>query len=127
MRYIKHFIVHCSATPNDRDIRAANIRRWHVEENGWSDIGYHYVITRGGVVEAGRPLDKAGAHVAGRNSDSIGVCMVGNDQFTDEQYVALRNLHTVIKTVVPEIEVSGHRDWTNAKTCPNFDAKEFLS
>ncbi len=51
MRTINKLIVHCSDTPNDRFVSVDDIRKWHVEENGWSDIGYHYVIYRNGDVK----------------------------------------------------------------------------
>lgn len=56
MRKIDEIIVHCSATPEGRDVSMADIRRWHVEERGWSDVGYHFVVTLDGTVHIGRPL-----------------------------------------------------------------------
>ena len=44
MRIINEIIVHCSDTPEGRNDKAEDIRRWHVNGNGWSDIGYHYVV-----------------------------------------------------------------------------------
>ncbi len=43
-RKINKIIVHCSATQEGRHIDVDEIRRWHVEGRGWSDIGYHYVV-----------------------------------------------------------------------------------
>lgn len=47
MRELDRIILHCSATPEGRDIDAAIIRKWHTNPQpygrGWSDIGYHYV------------------------------------------------------------------------------------
>ena len=51
MRNINKIIVHCSATPEDRDVSIDTIRKWHVEDNGWSDIGYHWVIPLSGSIE----------------------------------------------------------------------------
>jgi hypothetical protein len=48
---VKYIIVHCSATPEGRDVKAEEVRRWHVEENGWSDIGYHWIIELDGELE----------------------------------------------------------------------------
>jgi len=53
------------------------IREWH-KKKGFSDIGYHYVITRSGIILDGRELGTVGAHALHRNADSIGVCMIGN-------------------------------------------------
>jgi len=100
MRTINKIIVHCSATPEGRDVSPEEITRWHVEENGWSDVGYHFIITLDGVVHYGREVERAGAHVRGHNSDSIGICYVGGldenfiakDTRTEEQKEALVNL-----------------------------------
>jgi N-acetylmuramoyl-L-alanine amidase len=81
-------VVHHSASPLSTTIR--DIRKWHVEENGWSDVGYHFVIESDGTVRAGRPLDRIGAHARGRNATHIGICLVGYDKFTDAQLKSLR-------------------------------------
>ena len=125
MRTINKLIVHCSATPNDRNVSVADIRDWHTNGNGWSDIGYHYVITRDGVIHPGRPIELTGAHCYGHNANSIGVCLVGNDEFPN-QFDSLRHLYSTLKHVYPGIEAYGHRDFTDAKTCPNFEVKEIL-
>ena len=77
MRKIRKIIIHCSATKEGHDIDAAEIKKWHVEGNGWSDIGYHYVIKLDGTVEEGRPLERSGAHTLNHNFDSIGICYIG--------------------------------------------------
>jgi len=74
---IARIIVHCSATPPDMSIGVSEIRDWHVNQNKWSDIGYHFVIKRGGLIQQGRDIELAGAHAEGHNSDSIGICLVG--------------------------------------------------
>jgi N-acetylmuramoyl-L-alanine amidase len=127
MRAINKIIVHCSATPNDRVVTVEEIRRWHVEGNGWQDIGYHYVIYRNGEVHSGRPLKIVGAHCAGQNTGSIGICLIGDDKFTPEQFNSLRILHKAFADMIPSIEIYGHRDFTKAKTCPNFEVKDILN
>jgi N-acetylmuramoyl-L-alanine amidase len=131
MRKINKIIVHCSYTFPEMDIGAAEIRAWHVNDNKWRDIGYHFVIRRNGVIEDGRPLREAGAHVAGQNADSIGVCLVGgrgrsgrqDTNFTHAQWVALYRLVAKLENEFPGAEVAGHNDFTNGKTCPTFDVK----
>lgn len=137
MRDIRKIIIHCSYTRPNQDIDAATIRDWHVNGNGWRDIGYHYVIKRDGTVEKGRPDSQAGAHVAGQNSDSIGVCLVGgmhqerkepDCNFTDAQWHSLSTLVDELVDKYPQTQynVSGHRDWDNGKACPCFDVKAWL-
>lgn len=117
-------IIHCSDTPNHREVTAAEIGRWH-RERGFDGIGYHWVIRRSGLTEAGRPGWKEGAHCAahGMNHHSIGVCMVGKDTFTIAQWrsLALLILELDSDPAHPML-VAGHRDFEPRKTCPNFDA-----
>ena len=112
------------------DIGVKEIRQWHLDR-GWNDVGYHFVIRRDGTLELGRTVDQIGAHVQGRNADSIGVCLVGGRStgskapdcnFTRQQWGALSLITQNLASQYPDAKVSGHRDHTNAKTCPNFDA-----
>lgn len=134
MRDINLIVVHCSATPPSMDIGVNEITEWHINGNGWSDIGYHNVIRRDGTLEHGRDLAIAGAHAKGYNSYSIGVCLIGGvdennepeNNFTDEQFKTLRGyIDTMID--VFNADVLGHRDLPNVnKACPSFDVKEWL-
>lgn len=56
---------------------AATIHRWH-QANGWSGMGYHFLVRKNGTIERGRPEDTIGAHCLSHNSDSIGICFEGN-------------------------------------------------
>ena len=69
-------VVHCSATRPQMDIGANTIREWHISR-GFNNVGYALVIRRNGLLEIGPDLDDVGAHVAGHNSKSIGLCLVG--------------------------------------------------
>lgn len=128
-RRITEVIVHCSATPAGRDVTAADIRRWHKEERGFADIGYHFVVRLDGTVECGRPLAKTGAHCRGHNSRSVGVCYAGGiggdgrpaDTRTQAQREALLGLLTALCRRFPGAVIHGHRDFA-PKACPCFDA-----
>lgn len=74
-------IVHHSASDDHPGLDLDDIRRWHMEGRGWSDIGYHFVVEQIGdtwVALMGRPLYRGGAHCVGHNSKAIGICFVGN-------------------------------------------------
>ena len=130
MRDIKKIIVHCSATPEGRDVSTAEIKRWHTEERGWSDIGYHWVIELHGSRHLGRHEEVTGAHRKGHNSDSIGICYVGGtdvdrdpkDTRTEEQKAEMINLLSELLDKYPDSVIYGHRDFAD-KACPSFDAK----
>ena len=129
MRKITKIIVHCADTPEGRDDKAADIRRWH-KARGFNDIGYHYVVDLDGTIEPGRDVEIAGAHTTGHNADSIGVCYIGGadknmkpkDPRTEEQTTALRLLLKYLVQKSPGAKINGHRDFAN-KSCPSFDAK----
>ncbi|WP_290890622.1 N-acetylmuramoyl-L-alanine amidase [Arenimonas sp.] len=55
-------------------------------------IGYHFVIDVDGTVLTGRGLDEPGAHAAGFNAESIGICLVGTASYTRAQWRALTEL-----------------------------------
>lgn len=139
MRDIKQLIIHCSYTKPGMDIGAKEIRQWHTDPkprgNGWSDIGYHYVIRRNGKLEYGRAEETVGAHVAGHNAHSIGICLVGgmsekgiaDCNFTYRQYQQLRRLVTNLGKRYPDAELLGHRDIPGvSKSCPVFDVRAFF-
>ena len=132
---IRHLVVHCAATPPSSDIGVEAIDRWH-RERGWRKVGYHYVITRDGLVQFGRCADEMGAHVKGRNDTSIGICLVGGvdeegepeDNYTPNQQVSLRALLEALQYAYPEAEVVGHRDFPEVdKACPCFDVQEWYT
>ncbi|NBN64121.1 N-acetylmuramoyl-L-alanine amidase [Pannonibacter tanglangensis] len=132
MRHVDTIVVHCSATPEGRPVDVQTIRRWHLAR-GWSDIGYHFVIDLSGRVHTGRPIAQIGAHVAGHNAGSIGICYVGGvdanlkpkDTRTIQQKHALRELIASLCEEYPSIKtVCGHRDFAGVKkACPSFDAR----
>ena len=130
MRDIDKIIVHCSATPEGRDISAATIDKWH-KERGWSGIGYHFVVKLDGTIEYGRMVDKVGAHCKGHNKSSIGICYIGGcdsdmnakDTRTSQQIASMLELIRILKKMHPGVEVFGHRDFST-KECPSFDAKK---
>ncbi len=130
MRRIDKIIIHSSATPPDMDIGVPEIDKWH-KDRGFSQIGYHFVIRRDGVIERGRPVCVSGAHARGHNLHSIGICWIGGydtdfntaDNRTDEQKTTMIMLIKSLLVVFPISDVFGHRNVKNTK-CPSFDAKK---
>jgi hypothetical protein len=170
MRDIKLIVIHCSASPNDRTLftgkpgqpgfmtPAQEIDAWHkarafTRSTYWrgrqnaslTSIGYHFLIARNGALFTGRHEDEVGAHATGWNSASLGICMVGTDEFTPEQWTTLRACVSgiagkyAIPLAPPELKVvdrkgfvvrkgvCGHRDLPGvAKVCPGFDVQNWL-
>ena len=127
MREIDTIIVHCAATSGDVD--AETIDRWH-KDRGWKGIGYHVVVRQNGSVETGRGLGEVGAHARGHNANSIGICLAGGldptKGYTAAQWASLAGLCKGLKEQY-DVQIIGHNDVTDEKTCPNFDVKHWAS
>ena len=125
MRQINEIIIHCS----DSDVQAHDdiriIRKWHVEERGWRDVGYHYFIRKDGVIQRGRALDQIGAHCGGHNRASVGICLSGRSEFTDVQFCSLHELLKDLYNEFGKIRTVGHYAYSE-KTCPNFNVEDYL-
>jgi len=91
-------VIHHTASP---DWSVERIRKIHVEERGWDDVGYHFIIRENGDIEKGRSLYKQGAHARGRNN-RVGIALTGYDDFTDKQIASLKKL--IKKLGVKDIE-----------------------
>lgn len=142
---VKFIVIHCSATAPTLDIGAEEIGRWH-RERGFLRIGYHFVVRRDGSIERGRALNAPGAHAAGFNDKSIGICWVGGvdakgavqDNRTTAQRATLARLVSEMVRQFPGAEVVGHRDLSPDKNgdgvvspnewlkgCPSFDVRKW--
>lgn len=138
---VREIAVHCVATRPEWLATAglaaqrAEIRRWHVEDNGWRDIGYHWLIGRAGDVLAGRAETQIGAGIEGHNSGVIHVCLIGgfgasetdpfSRHFTGSQDTSLRQLLLGISMRTQITRISGHNEWA-AKACPGFNVPHWL-
>ncbi len=132
---VTEIILHCADTRPDwmagRPLteKVGEIRRWHVQQRGWRDIGYHWVIDRDGAVAPGRRETEIGAHVEGHNRGTIGICLLGGygataddrfeRNFTVAQAAATLLLIGEIDSRTAIRKVSGHNDYA-AKACPGF-------
>jgi len=121
MRKISSIVVHCSDSDNKKHNHKI-IEEWHVKERGFNSIGYHYIIEWGGQIRIGREIWKAGAHVRGQNSYSIGVCLTAKNFFHLEQIDSLIKLLNNLLYIfnLKTSDVYGHYELDKAKTCPNL-------
>lgn len=153
MRPIKRLVIHCSASVNGRAFTIGDIDRWH-RDRGFKRqeaarlafkpelraIGYHFVIEVDGTLRSGRLPDEVGAHAAGHNADSIGVCIVGTDAYTDAQWKTLVRVVGEMGARFGQLQILGHRDLSPdtdgdgivephewLKTCPGFDVAAWLT
>ena len=159
MRQIDNLVVHCADTPDGAYFDVDDIRDWHINPkklkddkykykgviydskedlpedvrnqkgNGWSDVGYHYIVLLDGQIQKGREDKTTGAHVGGHNSNSIGICYIGGgngeDTRTTPQKASLVHLISFLRRLYPDSVVLGHRDFEGVtKACPCFDAQD---
>lgn len=136
-RRVSNIILHCTASPEGQNMTVEQIRNIHVKNNGWSDIGYHYVVYLDGTIHEGRSIDKIGAHCENHNTGSIGVVYVGGvvkvdgkllpkDTRTPEQKKALVSLVKKLMDMygLGKGNVHGHYEYAN-KACPSFNIESF--
>jgi len=142
MRKIRRIFIHHSASDWGSSWEIDN---WHRFDNGWDEIGYHFVIVNGaykpnqigtklakflsGQIECGRPLDKTPSQARGFNKGSIGICLIHKDgEYKDRQLRSLKAL--VLKLMdefnLDETAVFGHYEVdTKKKECPGIDMDKF--
>jgi N-acetylmuramoyl-L-alanine amidase len=110
-------IIHHTASA---DVPASTIHQWHLNQ-GWSGIGYHFVVRANGVVERGRPEQTIGAHAGSAgNGDSIGIVLTGNFEIgapSTAQMIALTELIKELRGRYGNLAVIGHKDVV-ATACP---------
>lgn len=101
------------------------IQDYHQQARGWIDIGYHFLIDPLGNIFEARPFFAVGAHVANKNTDNIGISVMGNyhppvnNVLTTETVKSIVTLAKYIKTKysIPKTEFYAHRD-LSATDCP---------
>lgn len=138
---VREIVLHCTATPPSWMASATNaaqfaeIRRWHMNDRGWKDIGYHHVISRNGATLPGRPETVIGAGVEGHNSGVIHISLVGGGgssatdlfsrNFTTAQDDTTRRLIREISARTGITKITGHNEHA-AKACPGFMVAQWL-
>lgn len=113
--------LHCSASPNPaQDVE--DIRRMHIVERGWEDIGYNWFIKQDGTLQQGRDEKFIPAGVEHFNNESIHICLAGLDNFKPIQFQTLKAILKIKRAQYPQATLHGHREFDRkGKTCPNFD------
>ncbi|WP_338814146.1 S-layer homology domain-containing protein [Bernardetia sp. Wsw4-3y2] len=135
---VTHLVVHHAYGYDWNDGAAAvrAIQDLHQNSNGWSDIGYNYLIHKSGTIYQGRPEDVIGAHFCGYNSNTMGVCMLGTFSSTTPTTAAMNSLKSLLawkankeginptgssyhySTGGSVKNIAGHRDGGGCSECP---------
>lgn len=130
LEIVNKIVVHCADSKSDMNVTVDDLRKWHVTEKGWSDIGYHYFIKFDGSVYDCRSVKFQGAHCIAVNNESIAICIEGGYggeyNFTKPQMDALGALIENKKTEYPGATLHGHNEFDN-KSCPCFNVGEWYT
>ncbi len=129
-----HIMIHHSLTEDGRTVSWQAIRRYHVTEQKWLDIGYHFgieLINDHYEVLVGRDLDRDGAHCVGMNAKAIGICLVGNFDASPVPAAQWNRAAALVRSLMKELDIPidnvvPHRDYA-PKSCPGklFDMASF--
>lgn len=144
---MQYLVIHCTATPEGREVSAAEIRRWHTAPvsqggRGWKQVGYTDMVHLDGRIE--RLADNnEDANVdpwevtngaAGYNSVSRHIVYVGGcdnhlapkDTRTEAQREALKRYVEDFHARFPQVKIVGHHELNPGKACPSFDVPTWL-
>jgi len=115
-------VIHHSANYGRDDLDTLlYIQNRHRTERGWADVAYHFFVGRGGLIYAGRPLDVRGTHVAGYNTGSAGVCLLGNFEEIEPAVLQLASALLLVQWLAATLgltHLAGHSEFNPETECP---------
>jgi N-acetylmuramoyl-L-alanine amidase len=128
MNKIGYLVIHHSWSQDRGVLDWSAIRRYHIEENGWADVAYHYgieIVGNDWVIVTGRAEDVTGAHCVeqGMNRKSLAICMIGNFDLVPPHPRSLDLLATLCTGLCHKYDLTPdkivpHRQFATYKTCP---------
>ena len=143
---MKYLVIHCTATPEGREVSAAEIRRWHTAPppvgRGWKQVGYTDLVHLDGRIE--RLVDNnedanvdpwevtngaTGYNSVSRHIVYVGGCdraMASKDTRTEAQREALKRYVVDFHRRFPQVRIVGHYELNAGKACPSFDVQKWL-
>ena len=136
---MQYLVIHCTATPEDREVSSAEIRHWHTDPvskggRGWKQVGYTDLFHLDGNEDAQVDPWEVTNGAAGYNSVSRHIVYVGGcdkamkpkDTRTAAQKEALKRYVRDFHERFPQIRIVGHHDLNPGKACPSFDVSKWL-
>lgn len=133
MRQINYIVLHCTATGKDATPEA--IRNYWINERGWKQPGYHFLIRFDGSYVQMQKTELMANGVSGYNRDSIHISYIGGinskgqplDTRSQAQKDTMTSLIRAMKRLYPQAVILGHRDFPGVnKACPSFDVAKWL-
>lgn len=117
-KVLEYIVIHHTASTAKETVE--QIHNFHINNNGWAGIGYHFYIKKDGTIYKGRDEKYAGAHCENYNSVSLGICLEGNFEIekpTEKQIQSVTDLVKYLRKKYGDFKLVGHRD-LNATACP---------
>lgn len=125
---IHHSADLCRSSPAAVKAHLRILQRYHIEGQGWGDIGYHFLIDPAGRIWTGRELRYQGAHAKGwRNKHNVGICLLGNfvnkpggNHPSDAQILAMTQLVRALQSKyhIPASGIKTHKELVSSTECP---------
>ena len=117
-KVLEYIVIHHTASTAKETVE--QIHNFHINNNGWAGIGYHFYIRKDGTIYKGRDEKYAGAHCENYNSVSLGICLEGNFEIekpTEKQIQSVTDLVKYLRKKYGNFKLVGHKD-LNATACP---------
>lgn len=123
--------IHHTALPDsdggDPAARMRQMQAYHIDSNGWCDIGYHFVVSQSGNIYQGRSDERRpGTHVGGQNYGNVGISLIGNYTSVEPPAAQFQSTIEIVRWVSSTYDIpldrdviKGHREWPGQSTgCP---------
>ena len=127
-RAIDTIFLHCSASDAASHDDISVMKRWHMVDNKWSHVGYHFFINKNGNIQEGCSIEQIPIAQKGHNTGSIAICLHGlkKSKFTSSQLASVKKLcKAITDRYDKKIRIRGHKE-VSSKSCPVFDYKKTL-
>jgi len=108
---LKYIVIHHSVTSEDCTV--GKLRQMHLNK-GYSDIGYHFLITKDGL-KVGRGIQYNGAHALSEKSDikmnhhGVGICIIGDFSKVEISDKLVNETAYAIKKIAEKYEIPINR------------------
>jgi hypothetical protein len=122
-------VIHHSASLLASNETMADIQDSHMDVNGWADIAYHFGIDKDGLIYEARDIGSRGASVAGFNTGTIGIVIMGNFEQENPlpvQMVSLQALVNGLASSYSLTHLAGHSEFNPESVCPGNYMKLYL-
>lgn len=122
LKAITHLCIHHSAVAGT--VPVEHVAQYHVQDQGWPGIGYHFYVEPNGVIYQTQRLETISWHVSHNNDYSVGICVAGDFTYAPPPQSQIDTAAQLVAWLmqelsVPEQKILGHKEFPNNDTsCP---------